>query len=426
MHRIVLIILIVFFAIETAADVITVEKAVEIALQKNEDILIARQELENSTYVYREALSGAFPKIEASASLMRELHSSGNFMSFYQDNLLNWEVSLVQPIWVGGKVGTGIQIAKIYEQLNETKFTLRREEITVRVQKSFYNALIAAEARRVMQLVKKDADQNLENIELMYEQGLVSEYDLIQARVRVKSLEPTVLQFRNQLTLAENALKSDLGMDLDAEIEVVGTLSADDKVDTNNYKQRALANRKELKLLDFTRQMVEKNKRLEWANHLPTITAVGQYTYTGTSDNYGDIVDANHGLHNVYGGIAVQVPIFRGGETKAKVDQAQVEIRKAELEFQKKTRLIELQAELNYHHISEARLEIDLQEAALAEAEKGLQIANVRYENGVGTQLEVINAQTALEQARLNRLSAIHHLINATIDFKFSVGELIN
>jgi len=84
---------------------------------------------------------------------------------------------------------------------------------------------------------------------------------------------------------------------------------------------------------------------------------------------------------------------------------------------------MQLQTDQAYKKIQEAKSEIALHDASVAESEKAQQIAKVRFDNGAGTQIEVIDAQTAVEQAKVERIAAVHKLINAVLDFELAVGQ---
>ena len=121
-------------------------------------------------------------------------------------------------------------------------------------------------------------------------------------------------------------------------------------------------------------------------------------------------------------GVTANIPIFNGFGTKAKVDQAQVEEKKAELNIMKTKRLIKLQLKDALSKLNLSKEELSLREKEIAEYEKALEITQVRYDNGLCTQLELTGAQTSLESSRLNRITTMHNYITAMIEFESAVG----
>ena len=409
-----------------ATEIISMEKAVNIALKNNEDILMADQDLKNADHQYWEAFANALPSIDASFTGVKKLDSTNKNMDQSMDYSLQGEITLAQPIWVGGKVGTGIKIASIYKELVQKTFQLEQEKKKVEIKQSFYNVLLARKALEVIQFVKQDADENLANLEIMYNQGLISEYDIVKARVRVKEVEPQLVQYENQLNLAEDKLKSDLVLDFDADVEFAGSINDEtykSLLDIQDYQNRALNQRLELKILELQNEMYKKNKRIVQGDFLPTLSAVGSYSIQGTNDKYNKVIEDDYSNKTLNVGLNLQVPIFHGGGTYAKVKQAQVEIKKARLQLVQTKRLIELEAESHHKSMIQYAREIELHKQSVLEAEKALNIANVRYSNGVGTQIEVVDAQSNLEQAKLQELSAIHNFIKSSLMFKLSIGD---
>jgi len=445
-----------------AAETISIDQAVNMGIAKNEDLLTAGQELKKSDFVYQEAFSGALPKIEAKATLLRNFYSSpitnmnygiaagtgstleqlglitpsenqdyqggllqnmDSEVDAVKNNNLSWEVNLVQPIWLGGKVGAAVEIAKLYTSLNQSVYDLKKDEIVVSVKKNFYNVLMLKELNRLLKLVKADADSNLANLENMTRVGLVSEYDLIKARVRVKALEPKLKEAENNLELAEGLLKSSIGMEINAKADFTGEFSDKISFDAANYLERTVANRKELQILGYKKEMQAKNTQIEYGNHLPSVLAIGNYTFQSQNDDFKNTFDKNYGVHALSAGVTAIFPIFNGLGTQAKVEQAQIEVKKTGLEIEKSKRLMQLQTDQAYKKIQEAKSEIALHDASVAESEKAQQIAKVRFDNGAGTQIEVIDSQTAVEQAKVERIAAVHKLINAVLDFELAVGQ---
>jgi len=445
---------------------IDINRALQIALKNNEDLIIAKKNLKLSELQYDEAFSGALPVIDLSMSYMRNLYSSeitnsifassagigqilrefslitdeelGGFMNTLssqydqnidavRDNSISLGVNIVQPLYIGGKVGTAIEIAKIYKKLSEKTFHLKKEEIIVLIKKSFYNVLMLKEASKVIKLVKEDADKNFNNIKVMFEQGMVSEYDFIRARTRLKSIEPKILQIDNNLAISKNFLKISIGYELDREVKFIGEFFTseikDDDSTVVNSQQLATDNRIELKLLNYKKEMLEKNIEIEFGGYLPSILAIGAYQFNSSNDNFSDTFEKNVGINVFNVGVTASFPIFNGFATKAKVEKARIEVRKTELEHKKLTRMIKLQADQSLKNVMLSQEEVRLQNEIVTDSEKALKIANVRFENGVGTETEIIDSQTALEQARLNKITSLHKLINTVIDYEYSIGK---
>ena len=446
-------------------EVYDLKKAISTALANNETVQSAEKELEKSEYVYNEAFSGALPKVEANLTYLRNLYSSKiTNMEYYlsamsngiaglnntildyhpdsglsemtfvempdedteamSDNTIKAELSLIQPIWLGGKVGTALDIAEIFKDLNTKAYELEKNKVVTEIKKNFYQILVLKETQRVMNLVRSDAYKNLEKVEKLFAEGLVSEYDMIQARVRVKSIEPKITSVNNYLGLAKEYMRFNMGLPGEEDFDVSGELTETAYPDTANIDSKALENRAELQLLEYQRQLYEKNVTIEFSNHLPNILGLANYTFQSQTDDLGDTFEKNCGVGTFNVGVTANIPIFNGFGTKAKVDQAKVEEKKAALNVKKTSRLIKLQVRDALSKLNLAREELVLRDNEISEYEKALQITQVRYDNGLCTQLELTGAQTSLETARLNKVTTLQNYIGAMIDLEAAVGVI--
>ena len=445
------------------SDVFNLERAVQTALENNESVLIARKELEKSEYVYKEAFSGALPKVEANLTYLRNIYSSKiSNMQYYfaqisnslaginnlisglhpeadiaeipfspmppseieamMNNTIKAEISLIQPIWLGGKVGTALKVAVIYKNMNQRAYELSKNTVITQIKKNFYQILALEESKKVMDMVRADAYKNLERVKKMHAEGLVSEYDLIQAKVRVSSIEPKITGIENYLELSKEQLRINMGFSGEGEIIIDGSLTESISPDTINSYSRAIENRLELKLLEHKRELLEENISFQRSNHLPNIIGLANYTFQSQSNDISNTFEKNSGVGAFNIGVTANFPIFNGFGTRAKVDQARVEEKKAVLEIQNTERLIRLQVRNALSMIKLYGEELRLRDREIAEFEKALEITQVRYDNGLCTQLELTGAQTALETAKLNKVNTLHNYITAVIDLESAVG----
>ncbi len=235
-------------------------------------------------------------------------------------------------------------------------------------------------------------------------------------------------QIDNSLVISKNFLKISLGYELDKEIEFVGEFYVATNFKENdslvvNTKELAMKNRVELKLLDYKKEMLEKNVEIEFGGYLPSILAIGAYQFQSSNDDFGDTFEKNIGINVFNVGITASFPIFNGFSTQSRVEKAKIEVMKAELDKKKMTKMIKMQADQMLKIVMQSQKEVSLQEELVSDSEKALKIANVRFENGVGTETEIIDSQTELEQARLNKIASLHNLINAIIDYEYSIGK---
>jgi outer membrane protein len=341
-----------------------------------------------------------------------------------KNNTLKAELSLIQPIWLGGKVGVALEVAEIFKKMNRSAFELEKNKVVTEIKKNFYQILVLKESKKVMELVRSDAYKNLDRVEKMHKEGLVSEYDLIQARVRVKSIEPKITSIDNYYDLAKEYLKINMGIIDAGEFEIAGEITERIAPDTSGVYDKAVLNRIELQLLGFQRELLEKNIAFEYSNHYPNIIGLANYSFQSQNDEFGDTFEQNFGVGALNVGVTANFPIFNGFGTKAKVDQARVEEKKAAINIEKTTKLIKLQVKDAVSKLSLAMEELKLRDDEIKEYEKALEITQVRYDNGLCTQLELTGAQTAVETSRLNKVTTLNNLMTAMIELEAATGTV--
>lgn len=200
---------------------LTQDKAVTVALQKNRDLLNAVDEVQKSNYRISEAASGAFPQITGSWNYNRNLKpqvfvismpdSTGKLkqsrLKIGTDNSANLGVNLTQPLYVGGKIGTALQAAKIYKNLSGETARAVKQNVILGVSQAFNGALLAKELQNIAFESLEQARKHLENVEHLKAAGAATEYDLLRARVNVSNMKPKLLESENNVTLSLLKLK---------------------------------------------------------------------------------------------------------------------------------------------------------------------------------------------------------------------------
>ncbi|MCB0301644.1 MAG: TolC family protein, partial [Calditrichaeota bacterium] len=166
-----------------------------------------------------------------------------------------------------------------------------------------------------------------------------------------------------------------------------------------------------------------KLKKVETSNYFPSVFAVGNIQNQASSDDF-DISDKENATI-INAGLTISIPIFNGFLTSAKVQQAQVNINKIDRQLDLLTQRIKLEVENSRLKLKEAQERVFAQTQSVQQAEKALQIAKVRFQNGLSTQVELNDAETALARIKLSRLSAVYDYLIAKAEHEKALG-LIN
>jgi outer membrane protein TolC len=413
------------------------DQAWEMAQSRNPQMRQAMLESEKADAQIGEAYASAMPTVTGSLYYQRNFvipemvselppEFGGGTMKFKfeQDNLINGQIELAQPLYAAGKVGLALQIAKLYKKATNQAFIQTEAETRLLITELYFGAAVAHEWAKVMEESYDQLEAHLEKVEDMHTEGIVSEYDLIRSRVQVSNFYPQVISARTAQTVALEALAIALNLPRDQEIELTDNLYDFqlDRVDTEDAYRIALENRPELKQLEFQEQMLKKLLKIEkhgiwW----PNLFLVGGFTRTAQEPDFdwGDY----YWMENLYAGLSLSIPLFDGFKAKYRAQQVRVDIKSLGIAQEQTARGINLELIQAQSRLEEALKNVKAQVEGKELAEKGFHIAEVRYDNGLATQLEVMDAQIALNQAKTNELTARYNAITAQAALQKALGR---
>ncbi len=407
------------------ARVLTIDDVRRLALEYNRDYLTAQQEVDRADARVVEARAGALPRIDGNAYYNRNFEVPTSFiemngetmeLQFGFKNSFGAGVSLRQSIYQGGKVFTALAIAKLYKEYSRAGAAEVGNDIVFNGEVLFYAAVFRQSQVAVLQKAIEAAEYNLSTIEKMRDQGMVSEFEVLRARVERNNLLPQLIAAESEVELARKRLKSFLGLDLNAPVELVERpVDSDTSLaglpPMERYIDSALQTRPAVQQAELLTEITRKAIRIAKADYWPHLEAVSDWGWSSQSD---DFTLKENTSTSLTAGLVVSVPIFTGFERQAAVSQAKVDFNQSRLAESQTQDRVRLEVEEAYYQVQQAKKALDIQGATIAEAQEGLNIANVRYESGVGTLLEVLSAQVALTDARNANAEAL---------FNFRVAE---
>lgn len=409
-----LVILPVCFAGHAEGRTLTIDDAVAEALRSNQDYLIARSELEKAEAEIQKATADAYPHLSLGSTYTRylivpEVVFGGQSFKMGTDNQIDAGLTLKQPIWQGGKVMAAIKIARTYRKYIEELVNESGAEISFAVKNTFLDVILARDVVNVYRDALATAELNLEMVDKMQSQGVVSEYEKLRAEVEVANLRPQLLQAQNQSELALHALRNLLSLDLAEPLELqysYDASSAGQNLNLARLTELAIANRSALRQQEHLKEITRRAVGIAKADGSPKFDFLSQYGWRYQADDLG--LDGDKWSPNWMASISLSYPIFNGFSTKASVRKAKVDKQQADLGYEKTREQVEFQVRDAFLRYSEANERLQSQRKTIEQAEEGLRIARIRYQNGVGTQLEILSSESALTMARTNYVQATH------------------
>lgn len=423
---------------------ITLDKALEIALSENPIIKIADKEVERTNYAKKEAIGNLVPSIAGSASYQRVVKDGTMFMpgplvemmtgapagsmpevvAITSPSVNNYSagVTLNAPLFSMG-LYKNLQLADIniqvaLEAARESKVALKNQ-----VEKAYYAVLMAKNGYEVIAVSMKNAEDNFNDIKLMHQQGLVAEFDMISAEVKVGNIRPSYIQTKNNLLVADLQLKLLMGLPLDITLLVDGNLMdhKDDYKSDNALLSYNLDQNTDLRKLDLQSDVLKKQLQLQRTQRLPTLGGFFSYNYVAQERSFDIFHYKWYSTPTV--GLSLNVPIFNGFTKRNKEKQIRIGIDQLQLQrdYRAESLNVEVRNALNVMQAAVEQIKADINSVSLAE--RAYQIAKTRYESGVGTVLEIDNAEVAYTQAKLNHNQAVYSYVVAKSDYIKLLGS---
>ena len=404
---------------------LTLDKALQIALEENPTVQIADQTIEVKKYAKKGTYAALWPEISASATYQRYVkkqtfHIYDQTMEVGTTNNAAVGIQAAMPL-VNVQLWKSLKLSAMDVELAVEQARSSRIDMVEQVSKAFYQVLMAKDAYNVYKRVYDNAVENHKIVEKKYSVGAVSEYDFIRSQVTIANAEPNLLNAENSIVLALWQMKALLGMDLELDIDCEGSLADFEARMVSVYQAEGdMTNNTTLRQLEIQEKMLEQTLKVQRAANLPSLALSANYTYTAMDET----LKVQHYRWNPYSviGVSLNVPIFAGGKRRADINQAKLnldnlELQRENIERQLRTALMQYQCNLQtnvkeYHASSEN----------ISQAKRGYEIAVKRYEIGGGTLVDVDNSQLAYTQAELSRSSAIYNYLINSVEIDKLIG----
>lgn len=430
MNKIILLILVCFsFGNIYSQDInLDLNKSIELALKNNHDLKLARlNKLEADELVTEAWGSSVFPNISGFANYRRALKRgeitietpffTGSFPEG-TENTLSFGVNLEQPLFTGA-VFLAVRVARIYAEIAEKGVYASQAELITTIKKAYYSTLLSKEVLKLSKLTLELAENNLKDSEVLFNAGLVAEYDLVRSKVQVKNLLPQLDEAEKSVILSENLLKYLTGIDLDSKINITDSLHylSLDYPAYDNSKDIMLSQNFILQQLKLQIELQDDGVAYEFTKHFPELYFNAGWASTAQEN---DPRSFNHWRYknSVFVGLNLRIPIFNGFQTTSKVQQARINLWRAEEEYQKTSKLFTNRLNEVILSIRESEKKINGYKSAIDEAELGYELSVKRYASGLGTQLEMVDGLVSLSRAKVNYLSSVYdyYILHAELD----------
>ncbi|CAM4000880.1 TolC family protein [Flavobacterium sinopsychrotolerans] len=440
MKKTVLLIILTFALSANAQDVksLTLKEAINYALENKADAKKAKLKVENSEYQIQEVRSRALPQISANGNLtynpviQTTVIDGAGFgqpgttiqAAFGQKWVSTAGVSLTQALF-DQTVFTGLKAAKSTREFYQINEQLTEEQVIERVANNYYQVYVQRQKLTVIDSTYKNTNKVKDIIKGQFDNGLAKKIDLDRILVKISNINTQRQQVLNAVQIQENALKFYMGMPIETQIEIpqtafeVGPQALSEIPNT--------ANRTEYLLLKKQEQLLFYQKKAVEASYYPTLSLNAGYNYIGQGPKMpigGKPADGVYWSDFSSIGLNLKVPIFTGFGTRAKVRQADIEIRTVQEDLVDTKLALDLAFANAKTQIDNSLTTINNQKENAQLAKEVLDNTRNNYIQGLASLTDLLDAENSLTEAQNNYTSAVLEYKLAEIQLIKSKGEL--
>jgi len=443
--------------------VLKLTEAIQVSLANNSQIKRSLFDLKIADEQVTKAWSSVLPDVSASATYTRNLEIPVNFvpaqffdpnapagelvpLQFGTDN--NWQGGLsVEQTLFRGEAFVGISSSKVFKAVQAENLRATSQQIVTQARLAYYQVLVAEEQLRLQESTVERLEKNLTENKARLKAGLVDEYAVLQVRVQLQNQRPQLTQARYAVDQAYRDLKEVLGVPLDLEFSVQGDLNSFDvtsdqaikKINKNlkqvdsmtpyqferrtNITDLATNLRGDIRVLEKQEALKQREIKAIKSRFLPSLTA--NYNLNWSAAQIGNPVffgSEDTRARSQTLGFTFSLPLFQGFERSSDLDIAQIE--KKDLEEQKRAVMRSAKNEIQSarESLNQAIETAPAREQALELAREGYERAKARLKNGLGSQLDVTNAELQLREAEANYAQMVYNYLSAKARYDQAIG----
>jgi outer membrane protein TolC len=415
-------------------------ECISYAYQHQDSVVNAGLDVKSAGYKVKETIGQGLPQISGTAQFQDYLRLPVTLVdvSSFEPSVpkgtlapfklgLNYQttaaLNLTQKIFDGNYL-VGVKASKTYKELYERSLTRSRIEANVSVTKAYYQVLVSDEQIKLLDANIKQLKQQLDQTTAENKQGLAEQIDVQRLTVQYNNLVTSRDNTVRLLELNNELLKFQMGM------AITDELTLTDKLENINFND-AIANssdtsfyhnRIEYSLLETQKRLNEYDLKSKKAQYLPSLSAFANYGTSFQNNSFGNLYSANY--PSSYIGLTLNVPIFSGFQHLNQVRESKIAIIKTENDLFNLRNGIGLQANKARITYINGLQSLKSQKENMGLAEEVLRVAKIKYSQGVGSSIEVTQAQTDLDSADNSYIQSLYDALVSKVDLDQAYGRI--
>lgn len=320
-------------------------------------------------------------------------------------NMYLMNVGLTQPIFTGGKIRQTYKIAKYGENAANANERLKTSDILYKTDEAYWRVISVQEKVKIAQDYKNMLDTLLVDLQNIYDEGIITNNDLLKAKVKLNEVNLKLLKANNGLVLSKMALCQIIGLPLNTEITLSDSLTGLYQINPDEkYTDIALNSRPEIEIMQNSVNIAKSGVNLMKSRYMPNIGLTANYffsnpnPYTGFSEDFG---------HDWNVGIVCNIPIFHWGDKRHTLTAAKHEEKASELKLEETQELISLQVKQAVFKCNESVTKVQMTRLSLEQAKENLDDTKNKFKEGILKTTDVLDAQALWQNAYSEYIDAV-------------------
>jgi outer membrane protein TolC len=418
----------------------SLKQAIDYAFKNSPNYLNAELEIQNSKYRKKEVLGVGLPQINSSVDLKDYIDiptsllpgqffgaPAGTFIPVKFGTKYNATAgfSASQLIFSSDYI-VGVKAAKELINLSTINVNRSKTDLVSSVSKAYYNVVVNKERTKLLDANIIKLKKIFDDTKAFNQQGFVEQIDLERLEVQYNNLVVEKEKTDRLIGLSESLLKFQMGYKISEPIVLTDSLTFENNDVASLLSGKIdISKRADYQLLQSQQRLYQLDLKRQRLGYLPTVAAYGSYQYNAQRQKF-DFTDGSQSWFKIslIGG-TVNLNIFDGLQRHNRIQQAKIAVQKGENNLKNIELAAEIEATISEVTYQNAYASLQTQKRNMQLAQHVFDVSQKKYEQGVGSNLEITNAQTALKEAQTNYYNAVYDMIVSKIDFQKATGTLV-
>ncbi|MDT3401896.1 TolC family protein [Mucilaginibacter terrae] len=416
----------------------SLQEAVNYAYEHQASVTNAGLDVKSAEYRIKEVIASGLPQLNGSANFQDYLkipttlipgefiNQPGSFIPVkfgvkYQSNLALDATQLL----FNGTFFVGVKASKTYKELSQRSFTRARIDVNVNVTKAYYQVLVSDEQIKLLDANLAQLKQQLDQTTALNKQGFAEKIDVDRLNYQYNALQTNRENVLRLLALNYQLLKFQMGMPIDENLTLKDKIidvkldesSVAENTDTTFYKRRV-----EYGLSETQKKLYEYDVKRVKSLFMPSLSAFGNYTSSYQNNSFGNLYSSQFPAS--YVGLRLNVPIYSGGQRTNQLRQAEITVQKSQNDIYRLKDALSLEANQARVFYFNGLQTLSSQRKNQELAREVLRVTKIKYQQGVGSSIEVTQAQTALEDADNKYIQGLYDALVSKVDLDKAYGRI--